>query len=68
MVLKIDGTEVKFSEQEIYDALGESHALEKFEADLEAELTSELGAILGKNIEALELNDLVNLDNLSLGI
>lgn len=68
MVLKIDGTETEFSEQEIYDALGEAHALEKFEADLEAELTEELGSILGENIEALELNDLVNLDNLSLGI
>lgn len=67
LVLEVDGEEVSFSEDEVYDALGELYSGEAFEQKLRENLKTSLGnAVSG--IDNLSTTDLVNLDNLYVGI
>ena len=66
LVLDINGEEVEFSEEEVYDALGEIYTGQEFEKRLKDNLTQSLGnAVNGLDDVAIE--DVVRLDNLNLG-
>ena len=67
LVLEVDGEEVEFSEDEVYDAVGEVYAEEAFEQKLRDNLTTTLGnAVSG--IDKLSTDDLIQLDNLQVGL
>lgn len=76
LVLEIDGEELEFSEDEVYDALGELYSDEGFEQKLRENLITTLNTVVDKinnssikeEINKLSIDDLVALDNLKLGL
>lgn len=63
MVLEVDGEEIEFSKDEVYNALAELYTGPEWEANFEKGLEESLKTSLGKSVENLELKDLTALDN-----
>lgn len=67
MVLEVDGKEIEYSKDEVYDALAELYTGPELEKRLTESLTQTLGASLkGIDLTDFNLDELVQLDNLSL--
>ena len=67
MVLEVDGEEIEYTKDEVYDALAELYTGNELETRLTESLTQTLGnSLKGVNLEGLELDELVQLDNLSM--
>ena len=63
MVLEVDGEEIEFSKDEVYNALAELYTGPEWEANFEKGLEESLKTSLEKSVENLELKDLTALDN-----
>ena len=67
MVLEVDGKEIEYSKDEVYDALAELYTGPELEKRLTESLTQTLEASLkGIDLTDFSLDELVQLDNLSL--
>lgn len=64
MVLEVDGKEVEFTKDEVYDALAELYSGEEMESRLQAAFSESLGnALGGVDLSNAKLEDLTSLDN-----
>ena len=64
MVLEVDGEEVEFTKDEVYDALAELYSGEEMESRLQAAFSESLGnALGGVDLSNAKLEDLTSLDN-----
>ena len=67
MVLEVDGKEIEYSKDEVYDALAELYTGPELEKRLTESLTQTLGATLkGVDLTDFSLDELVQLDNISM--
>ena len=67
MVLEIDGEEVKFSKDEVYDALAELYSTDELKNRMATELEKTLGAVVPNvKFQGLDVDTLIGLDNLHL--
>lgn len=63
MVLEVDGEEIEYSQDEVYDALAELYSGSEFKKQLTDALSTNLSGILGDSVKDLNFDNLVNLDN-----
>lgn len=64
MVLEVDGKEVEFTKDEVYDTLAELYSGEEMESRLQAAFSESLGnALGGVDLSNAKLEDLTSLDN-----
>ena len=63
MVLEVDGEEIEFSKDEVYNALAELYTGPEWEENFEKGLEESLKTSLEKSVENLELKDLTALDD-----
>lgn len=64
MVLEVDGEEVEFTKDEVYDALAELYSGEEMESRLQEAFSESLGnALGGVDLSNAKLEDLTSLDN-----
>ena len=69
LVLEVDGEEVEFSEDEVYDALGELYSGEEFEEQLRTNLENSLSSVIEEaDLTGLSMDELVGLDNIHVGL
>lgn len=69
MVLEVDGEEIEYSKDEVYDALAELYSSDELKANLTTQLQQTLGESLGGvDLSGLKLNDLNVLDSFKLGL
>ena len=67
MVLEVDGKEIEYSKDEVYDALAELYTGDELETRLTQSLTQTLGnSLKGVDLTGFDLDELIQLDNLSL--
>ena len=67
MVLKVDGEEIEYSKDEVYDALAELYSTDELKSQLQTKLSETLGAALGNvDLSGVETDDLIQLDNFNL--
>lgn len=63
MVLEVDGEEIEYSKDEVYDALAELYTGPDWESQFEKGLEESLKQSLNTSIEHLDLDDLTAIDN-----
>ena len=67
MVLEVDGKEIEYTKDEVYDALAELYTGKELETRLTQSLTQTLGnSLKGVDLTGFDLDELIQLDNLSL--
>ena len=67
MVLEVDGKEIEYTKDEVYDALAELYTGAELETRLTESLTQTLGnSLKGVDLTGFDLDELIQLDNLSL--
>ena len=64
MVLEVDGEEIEYSKDEVYDALSELYTSPELQERLEADLKDTLKSSIGNAVENLDVDQLTNLDNI----
>ncbi|MDD4804361.1 MAG: phage tail tape measure protein [Candidatus Pacebacteria bacterium] len=69
LVIKVDGEEIKYSKDEVYDALAELYSSDELKTQLQTALSSTLGTALGGiDLSEASLDDLNLLDNFKRGL
>jgi len=68
MVLEIDGEEIEYSKDEVYNALTELYSGPEIESKLEEGFEKSIGAALGRSVANLDVTELAELDNFQRGL
>jgi hypothetical protein len=64
MVLEVNGEEIEYSKEDVYDALSELYTAPELQERLETGLKDTLKSSIGNAVEDLDVEQLTNLDNI----